>query len=185
MNTLIQRLVERRTPAPSAPFHQPIFDLDSLPVCDEHLQKINPQHILAMQVSPDECRICQEERAAAGRAFVERQTWVSRIREAYPGIDPGKLTIYIAGLLDSGGDLELNRQPFFRMEAMLLRFGYGVACPAREPAGRHYHWYIEQGLRKLLNSHAVVMLRRWRESRGAKLEHQAAKLTGRPIFYER
>lgn len=185
MNTIIQRLVERRSPASSARDGGPVFDLDSQPVCDQHLKLISPEHILAMQASPDECVICQRERTIADRAFVERQTWVPRIQSCYPGVEIGLLRVYLAGLLDSKGNLEENRQPFFRMEAMLQRFGFGVACPARQPVGRHYHWYIEQGIKDLLCCHAVVMLKRWRESKGAKLEHQLAKMTGRPVFYER
>lgn len=90
--------------------------------------------------------------------------------------------IYLAGPMTGTPD---NNYPGFAEAAARLRaFGYTVVSPHELHGGdtnREWIWYLRRDLRAMLDCDTIVMLRGWRNSRGAVLERHVAAETGMRI----
>ena len=96
-----------------------------------------------------------------------------------------KEIIYISGKITGTTDY-LER--FDRAEKKLLAEGYTVINPARVmepiPKSMHYDLFMELSFVMIEYCDAIYMLPDWKDSRGAKLEHQFAIEKGLEIIYE-
>lgn len=92
--------------------------------------------------------------------------------------DESYLRVYIAGPMT--GWPEFNFPAFDKAEATLTAAGYKYV---HNPAvigrlwgtGRPHSFYMRKAIEKLLQSDAIIMLRGWEKSRGARLELQIAR----------
>jgi len=76
----------------------------------------------------------------------------------------------------------------------LRKKGYAVICPhqnsahqcgaLRKDAEQDFEAWIERDIEILKRCDAIYMLRGWRNSRGAKIEHAKAKEFEKEIYYE-
>lgn len=93
------------------------------------------------------------------------------------------MTVYIAGPIS---DDPLYVKKFEARSKALRGMGYEVVSPVviaeevrlsldREPT---YNDYIKAGLKELLRCDGISMLPEWRKSKGARLEHRVAELSG-------
>ena len=93
--------------------------------------------------------------------------------------------IYISGKI-TGTDDYLER--FNRAENMLSTYSAPIVNPAKVnsmmPMGTTYQQYMDMSMCMLRMCDAIYMLDGWRESNGAVLEHQYAKINNYMIFYE-
>jgi hypothetical protein len=89
--------------------------------------------------------------------------------------------IYIAGPMT--GIEKYNYPAFFEAACQLALAGYEPVNPATigVQKGQPYEFYIESGMKMLLQSDAVAVLPGWEESNGAKLEIEVAYATGMRI----
>lgn len=91
--------------------------------------------------------------------------------------------IYLAGPMT--GLPEFN-YPLFNEVAAQLR---GQGCEVRNPAesddgssGKSWEFYMRLALRQLLECDSMVLLPGWRQSRGARIEHNIACELGMDIW---
>lgn len=96
--------------------------------------------------------------------------------------------IYISGPYSSRWFLGklLNVYRAWRVAKHLWLAGYAVFCPHSNAAlmdGVPYHRFIAGDLEILSRCDAILMLNGWRESRGARLEHDCAESVGMQVFY--
>ncbi|MCL6548991.1 MAG: DUF4406 domain-containing protein [Alicyclobacillus sp.] len=77
-----------------------------------------------------------------------------------------------------------NRAAFREAAERLRAQGYTVASPAELPGDDDDPWHVwmRRALGLLLGCDAVAFLPGWKESRGARLEHQVAVALGMPRF---
>ena len=82
--------------------------------------------------------------------------------------------IYIAGPMT--GLPEFNYPAFNRAATALRAKGYHVENPADNPVPPCGTWkgYMRMAIAQLVTCDTVVLLPGWRESKGAKVEHQLA-----------
>jgi len=91
------------------------------------------------------------------------------------------MKIYIAGKI--AGDPEYKRK--FDNAAILLESeGEIVLNPAELPEGMAPADYMRSCMAMLESADAIYMLRDWKYSRGATMEHSYAEYIGKRIFYE-
>lgn len=107
-------------------------------------------------------------------------------------------TLYIAGPMT--GMPDMNYPEFFDIQSKLEAQGYRVLNPARVDvefpkacghsrldAGctpcmeRDWMWYMRRTINMMLEADGVALLRGWRNSRGAKIEHDLALALGMPV----
>jgi sulfur relay (sulfurtransferase) complex TusBCD TusD component (DsrE family) len=81
---------------------------------------------------------------------------------------------------------EFNYQAFNKKAAELRALGHHVENPAenQEPQCRSWLGYMRMAIVQLVSCDAVVMLRGWENSRGARIEHQLASSLGLEILYQ-
>ncbi len=89
--------------------------------------------------------------------------------------------IYIAGKITGLKDYKKN---FDRAEEELKRQGHIVINPANNPVGLNYDDYMNIGIAMLKACDTIYMLDNWKDSTGAKIEHQIAELSGKEIIYQ-
>ena len=93
------------------------------------------------------------------------------------------MMVYIAGPVTGAPRYEKN---FNEAAAMLKEKGYEVRNPI-EPGlveGADYRYYINRGLKMLMECDAIYILHGWEDSAGAMLERDYAIICGLDIFYE-
>lgn len=78
---------------------------------------------------------------------------------------------------------------FYKAKEKLIRAGHDVINPYGLSIGvRGENWkhedYMHLTLAALEICDAVYMLTDWQDSKGAKMEHDRAIMTGKPVFYE-
>ena len=90
--------------------------------------------------------------------------------------------IYISGKVTGTKDYYAR---FAEAENNLIKMGYVPVNPVRNaPLNKTWEYYMRQDIIKLLCCDSIYMLKGWRFSRGARLEHQIAKKLGYKIIYE-
>ena len=91
------------------------------------------------------------------------------------------MKIYIAGKITG----EPNYKETFKIaENDLLEAGHAVLNPSILPLGFEHEEYIHICKAMIDVCNVVYMLKNWKESKGAKLEHKYAKEIGTRIAYE-
>ena len=70
-------------------------------------------------------------------------------------------------------------------EEKLIKMGYSPINPVKNaPGGQTWEYYLRNDIIKLMCCDSIYMLKGWRSSRGARLEHYIAKKLGFKIIYE-
>lgn len=97
--------------------------------------------------------------------------------------------IYISGPYSSywffGRLLNIYRS--WKIAKHLWKAGYAVLCPHTNTAFMDeidYGKFIVGDLEMLCRCDSILMLKDWRESKGARLEHSCAESVGMPVFYQ-
>ena len=92
--------------------------------------------------------------------------------------------IYISGKITNNANYKAD---FEAAESALKIAGFQPVNPAEEylPDGATWADYMRQDIKLLCDCDAIYMLRGWRESAGAKIEHKLARYLGIEIIYER
>ena len=88
--------------------------------------------------------------------------------------------IYIAGKITGDADY---RKKFNIIEQGLIKHGNKVMNPAVLPDGFEHHEYMEICYKMIDACEKVLFLPCWVNSKGAKMEHEYAKDTGKIICY--
>lgn len=87
---------------------------------------------------------------------------------------------YISGkITDTSREKELaNMEVFYLVERELIAKGFDVFNPARlEVEGKPWEWYLARDTKWIYDHRpAMYMLPGWKESRGARLEYEIAKM---------
>jgi hypothetical protein len=89
--------------------------------------------------------------------------------------------IYIAGKING---LENYKEVFKKAEDKLLKEGNICMNPAVSGEGFPYKAYMPICLQMVEVCDAIYMLSNWKDSRGAKVEYEYAKLQGKEIILE-
>ena len=92
--------------------------------------------------------------------------------------------IYISGKITNNANYKAE---FEAAESALKIAGFQPVNPAEEhlPDGATWADYMRHDIKLLCECDAIYMLRGWRESAGAKIEHKLARYLGIEIIYER
>lgn len=94
------------------------------------------------------------------------------------------MTIYISGRITGNPHY---MQDFERAEKCLFEAEQVPVNPCKVcPFDKNKTWfdYIREDVKALVDCDAVYMLKGWRHSKGARLEHYIAKKLGLTIIYE-
>jgi hypothetical protein len=95
---------------------------------------------------------------------------------------PNKKTLYIAGKIT--GDPNY-KEKFKYWEITMKKRGYNVVNPAWLPEeGFTWEQYIAMSSAMLRECEAILFLEDWKDSRGAKIEHELAKKMGKELLFE-
>ena len=93
------------------------------------------------------------------------------------------MVVYLAGKMT--GEPDLGREHFNQVENWLRAGGEVIALnPAILPVGMWEGSYVPICMAMLEQSDAIVMLRGWEDSPGARLEKQYAEYQNKIVFYE-
>lgn len=93
-------------------------------------------------------------------------------------------TIYISGAI-SGLDMEKVKQKFNVAQDALQKLNYHVINPLKlTPASQQWSDYMLEDIKHLFTAHKIYMLKCWKDSRGARIEHKIAEELGLEIIYE-
>src|ERR1035437_9903158 len=96
------------------------------------------------------------------------------------------IKLYLCGkITDTSRELEkANLRKFFEVENELRDRGFDVCNPAKfETDGKPWEWYLAHDLKFIYENRPMIYLMEgWRESRGARLEVEFAKLCGLQII---
>lgn len=96
------------------------------------------------------------------------------------------MKIYIAGQI-TGLDYAEAQHNFEVAEAFVKTAGHEPVNPMKSPGevpGRRWAEYLAEDLLILDTCDGIFMQSNWQFSKGAQLEHFAATLMGKEIFYE-
>lgn len=94
------------------------------------------------------------------------------------------MTVYLAGPMT--GYPEYNYPLFHAVAADLRAAGREVRNPAENDAGstgKPWDYYMRLALAQLVECDTIVLLPRWRESRGARLEKHVASQLGMAVEF--
>ncbi|WP_252214444.1 DUF4406 domain-containing protein [Clostridium sp. VAP41] len=91
------------------------------------------------------------------------------------------MKVYIAGKITG---LKNYKEIFNKAENKLLSEGNQVMNPAVLNEGFNYEVYMPICLTMLEVCDAIYMLSNWKDSKGAKVEHEYAKIQGKKIIYQ-
>lgn len=92
--------------------------------------------------------------------------------------------LYIAGPMS--GLPDLNYPAFHAAAARLRALGFDVENPAENPEPHCGSWlgYMRMAVRQLSHCDGVALLPGWKESKGARIEHQLATQLGLIVLPE-
>lgn len=94
------------------------------------------------------------------------------------------MKIYISGQI-TGLDYETAKLRFLLTERFLIAKGHEPFNPmADEKPGLIWAEYMAADIIILDGCNAIYMLRNWRASKGARIEHSIAEILGKEIIYE-
>ena len=102
---------------------------------------------------------------------------------------PKKKKIYLSGLISDGGklsdgDIESNKELFFKAENSYSKKGYIVINPLKlHTIRRTWEEYMFEDIRVLFSCQEICMLSNWRKSKGARIEFAIARELGIKIRY--
>ena len=83
------------------------------------------------------------------------------------------MRVYISGPMS--GHEDFNRQAFHDMERHLLATGHReIFNPANLPEGHDWHYYMNVCLQEVAKADRIIMLKGWKDSLGACMEHALA-----------
>jgi len=93
------------------------------------------------------------------------------------------MTIYISGAITGDSNYKAK---FEKAKKELETRGYRAVNPAEFelPDGASWEDYMKQDLSLLLKCDGIYMLKDWKQSRGAKLEHDLAQTLKMQVQYE-
>lgn len=91
------------------------------------------------------------------------------------------MKIYIAGKING---FENYKEKFKEAEDKLLKEGHVCMNPAILPEGFPYEAYMPICTAMINQCDAVYILDNWKDSRGAKVELEYAKVTGKTVLYQ-
>ena len=100
------------------------------------------------------------------------------------------MKIYISGPISND---PYHRESFDGAEEYLKHLGYETVNPLdikekefKGPDKDHQLWnyYMRQSIKLLMECDQIYMLEKWKESRGARIEHQLATELSMPRIYE-
>lgn len=94
------------------------------------------------------------------------------------------MIIYISGKITGTADY---MERFAQAEKRLKVLGHKTINPAKKNKGndgKEWAWYMRRCIKWLCGADAIYMLRGWRKSPGARLEHQIAVALGMSVFME-
>lgn len=92
------------------------------------------------------------------------------------------MVAYIAGKISN--NLDTYQYDFCDCQMVLEKIGYTVLSPACLPVGLHnYDDYMNISKQMLKAADDVFFLEGWKESKGARQEHEWAKKWKKNIFY--
>lgn len=94
------------------------------------------------------------------------------------------MRIYISGKITG---LDNYRENFERAEVALRSYGHIVINPCKmgdiyPSLGWDDYMHLDMALIRLCN--AVYFMKNWKDSKGATIEHEYAKMIGKEIIYE-
>lgn len=88
---------------------------------------------------------------------------------------------YLAGPMS--GHENFNRPRFNEIAAILRDQDFSVWNPAElEVEGDDYNQYMREGLSRLVECHALILIPGWETSKGTKIEIMLARILHMPIY---
>lgn len=96
------------------------------------------------------------------------------------------MTVYISGKITGTDDYE---ERFAKAEKKLSREGFIPVNPLDIPVNCNNgkpSWsdYMREDIKRLVDCDIIYMMKGWKESKGARLEHHIATVLGMGVFYE-
>lgn len=93
------------------------------------------------------------------------------------------MKVYISGKITGDADY---KKKFANAEEMARAVGFEVFNPARVPDKvKPWEWYMKQDIKELMDCDAILLLKGWKESRGARLEAYIASQLKIKIYEEK
>lgn len=93
------------------------------------------------------------------------------------------MKVYISGKITGDADY---KQKFANAEETARAVGFEVFNPARVPdEGKPWEWYMKRDIKELMDCDAILLLKDWEESKGARLEAYIASQLKIKIYEEK
>lgn len=93
------------------------------------------------------------------------------------------MKVYISGKITGDADY---KKKFANAEEMARAVGFEVFNSAKVPdEGKPWEWYMKRDIKELMNCDAILLLKDWEESRGARLEAYIASQLKIKIYEEK
>lgn len=95
------------------------------------------------------------------------------------------MQIYISGQI-TGLDIKVAEEYFEQIEDKLRQAGHHPINPCKIlPYSPELTWkdYMVEDIKAIFNCEAMFMLENWRNSKGAKIEHDLAQHLGLKVYY--
>lgn len=93
------------------------------------------------------------------------------------------MKVYISGKITGDADY---KKKFQNAENFLEAAGFEVFNPAKETApGKSWAFYMRNDIKQLMDCDAILLLKDWKESKGARLEAYIASQLDIKIYEEK